>query len=264
MKNEHGDNLLFSAAYGNKVDNFQQLVDRGLDYNSRGWGDRNLMHAAADCGGVEMVRHLLSLKFDPNSLDSNQETPLHYAAKAFRVKLAVIEFLVENRANKHAKNSKGQTALHFAAQETFPPISKAIEYLIGKGLGINDHDDDGNTPLHLCKRKEVCERLIEIGADIQAKNNKGQTALHLYATPKESYFRIELIKYLISNGARVNERDDGGNTPLHHCEELEVRDFLIEMGADIHAKNKEGQTPEQMNPIQTFEIIQFVKYDTED
>lgn len=47
-----------------------------------------------------------------------------------------------------------------------------IKYLIGKGLGVNDGDNDGNTPLHLCRNDKFRKWLVTMGADIYAKNRK--------------------------------------------------------------------------------------------
>ncbi len=173
MKNRNGENLLFYAVQGNKVDNLKQLVDRGLDYNARGESNRSLLHVAVWSGGVEMVRYLLSLKLDPNSRDKNKWTPLHRAAYKYD-NLSVVEVLVENGAGVHTKTNKSQTALHFSAANSYEDI-EVVVYLIGKGAEVNDRDNEGNTPLHLCLTKEAMECLIEVGADIHAKNNKGET-----------------------------------------------------------------------------------------
>ncbi len=177
IKNEHGENLLFSAAEGNKVDNLRQLVNRGLYYKGGGRWYRSLLHVAARWGGMEMVRYLLSLKLDPNSRDCNQYTPLHYAAKYNR--LGVVEVLVENGANVHAKDNWGQTAIHWSAAKDYYPNIEVIKYLIEKGVGVNHRDNKGNTPLHLCTKKEAKDCLIEMGADIHAKNKMGQTPAQL-------------------------------------------------------------------------------------
>ncbi len=247
IKYENGENLLYCAAEGNKLDNLQQLVVRGVDYNTRGKKNRSLLHVAAEkYEGVEMVRYLLSLKLDPNSRDDNEWTPLHYAADCYD-SLSVVKALVENGANLQAKGCNGQTALYLSAANFFYPSIEVMQYLIRKGAGVNDRDNDGNTPLHLCRRKDNMDCLIKMGADIHATNNQGQTALHLSAA-QILHSKIEVIKYLIEKGVGVNDRDNDGNTPLHLCREEKVLDCLVEMGADIPAKNKEGQTPAQKNP----------------
>lgn len=181
MKDECNENLLFSAARGNKLNTLKKLVDCGMDFNAKGKRNGSLLHVAAECGGVEMVQYiLLSLKLDPNSHDTNQETPLHYVFK-YDVNLSVIEILVKNGANVQAKNLQGQTLLHlFAKHFLYPsaPNEEIVKYFVGNGLRINERDKKGNTPLHLCRYKEVMKCMVEMGADINAKNNDGITPLH--------------------------------------------------------------------------------------
>ena len=53
-------------------------------------------------------------------------------------------------------------------------------------------------------------------------------------------------KRLIDNGAEVNAKDKDGVTPLHEAamaNAVEVAKVLIDNGADIKAKDKDGWTP---------------------
>ena len=48
------------------------------------------------------------------------------------------------------------------------------------------------------------------------------------------------IRRLIRHGADVNAKDDDGNTSLMWAESPEVVTLLIEAGADVNAKTKDG------------------------
>lgn len=52
---------------------------------------------------------------------------------------------------------------------------------------------------------------MEAGADVNAKNVKGQTPLHIAA---ENYGNSEVLTILIKAGADVNAKDNRGDTPL--------------------------------------------------
>ena len=90
------------------------------------------------------------------------------------------------------------------------------------------------------KAEEVCILIAE-GADVNAKNDWGWTALQLAASKGDS----ETVKLLADNDARIDEKGRYG-TALHLAVAgglVEMFNLLILMGADIHAMNCSGQTP---------------------
>ena len=61
---------------------------------------------------------------------------------------------------------------------------KQVKYLIEKGADVNAKDNEGNTALIKSSRKgylEVVKCLIEKGADINTKNNCGITIVHFHS-----------------------------------------------------------------------------------
>lgn len=71
--------------------------------------------------------------------------------------------------------------------------------------------------------------------------------LHLVAAAGgKAEDRVEAARLLIEAGADVNSRDDLGNTPLHEAVGAlnpRVAKLLIRRGAKVNARNKKGETP---------------------
>ena len=100
---------------------------------------------------------------------------------------------------------------------------------------------NGGTPLHWAKTKEIVVALIEAGCHIDAKNFKGDTALHTMVRNG----RLECVMALISYGSNLNLKDSDGNTALHiACQEgydIIVKALLI-FDADFETMNEKNES----------------------
>ena len=96
-------------------------------------------------------------------------------------------------------------------------------------------DREGYTPLICSKNLEICQLLLDMGANIDAVNGYGETSLHRCRD-------LEKVKFLVERGADVNARDNHGRTPLHLAKNLEIIRVLIDHGADVNAVDANGKS----------------------
>jgi len=88
---------------------------------------------------------------------------------------------------------------------------------------------------------EAVKRLLAKGADVNAKDNWGITALMWTAWPGHT----EIVNLLISKGADVNAKDKNGRTALMEAAaggHTEIVEMLMERGADVNSKDNYGIT----------------------
>lgn len=115
--------------------------------------------------------------------------------------------------------------------------------LIDVGANLEAHDSIfGRTPLQMAcykKNADLVDKLLESGADINARSNTKETPLHIAVGSRE----IDLIKKLIDVGANVNSKDKKLQTPLHECYDSKSILFLLNNGADINSVDKDGCVP---------------------
>jgi hypothetical protein len=136
-----------------------------------------------------------------------------------------------------------QLPLHGQGGKIFRP-SQIIHVL----QNVNEVDEAMWTPLHsACVQNNVAtvKKLLELSCEINAKNDKGQTALHLAIYAGSS----EIVKILLASPlgadvtvATINELD----TPLHMACEGGYRSIayaLLDAGADFDVPNKMERTP---------------------
>ena len=87
---------------------------------------------------------------------------------------------------------------------------------------------------------ELMDWLITQGADINVKDEYDRTPLHYHAQVNN----VERVALLLERGADIEAQDKYKNTPLHFAEyNAETAQLLIEKGADIKAKDDRGYNP---------------------
>ena len=79
---------------------------------------------------------------------------------------------------------------------------------------------------------ELFSRLLKETKDVNARDCKGRTLLHIAA----SRGRDDIMRILIANGADVSALDHVGNTPLHCCGHIETIECIVSNRVDVFAR----------------------------
>lgn len=228
--------------------------------DSRWWraGGWQPLHLAARNGWPRLVTALVRRGANMEAADAHGLTAVHLAAEAGHEE--VLHVLRAQGADLAAVSDKSrETALHLV---TDPATAK---YLLDHGLDPNLPDAKGMVPLHravIQRNLAVAMLLIGRGAKVSIARRDGATPLHLAAVFADQ----EMAALLLANGADPNARDHAGTAPLtmafletddlryrpwyHEQTEVDsvnsrrlpMATFLLQHGADIHARDNEGLT----------------------
>ncbi len=141
---------------------------------------------------------------------------LHDAAQAWDIER--VRLLLSFGAEVNARNfDGGHTPLYYAANHVEPSRSadgKAVaETLIRHGAEVNVHSGPiRGTPLHTAARRDnvvVASVLLSAGADIEARDIKGETPLRRALNCRQP----GMIELLLAHGANPDAPDKRGVTP---------------------------------------------------
>ena len=183
----------------------------------RAAGARLTLSEAAACGLTEEVRALLADGADPD-----EGAAITQAASA--EKLDMIILLVEAGADVNAQDSDGNTALHHTAQWERYEIA---HYLLTKCNALADiENEDEETPFDLAIHSDDTE-MVRLFLDnrkvnVNRKDYLGSTSLHHAVETADT----ELVKLLLSAGAKVNVKNCLDETPLSIAREEENDDII--------------------------------------
>ena len=213
--------------------------------------------------GPEWFRHTRALK----GQDGKLEDPLGFSQVLGRVpaltplelacvsgKTEMVSWLIKNGANPD-----GAPGIHNGLWTALRYENEALlRVLLEAGADVNIERGKGDTPFRVvCTRglPYFAEILIEAGANYNFKEKSlGKTSLRAAA----HFGQTEMVQLLLDKGLDPNVRDDWGWTPLHVAINPETAKALIDGGADIHAKAKDGN--EAIHSLVGENMLDSVKY----
>jgi ankyrin repeat protein len=127
-------------------------------------------------------------------VDDDSNTLLNFACQCgwttgynhYSFKGVVIDEALRHGADVNLSNHSGVTPLMNACNKYFDLMEKYQLAFLENGADVNAKDREGNTALHYAARnddkngaKTLCDMLLEFDADISAVNNAGKTALDI-------------------------------------------------------------------------------------
>ena len=185
---------------------------------------------AANRGSLKIAAHLIAQGADVNARADDQSTALHQAARSGAVDVAMlllkhkadVDTSIEREASFVRVERDGSLAHH-------RPRPTAMK----------------GTPIHWAayhNRPEVAKVLIEAGANVNADDGYGNTAVHFAAQAGN----LDLIRTLVASGAKWKKAPDKNRarpdaTPLHYAKTIEVAKYFIGEGVSVHLDSDLGQ-----------------------
>lgn len=206
-------------------------------------GASSLVGLAAPVIEMEQITTLLEAGFDVDVRDDEGRTALMVAVSSHQNRDVVV-YLLETGADPNARDYSGVTPLMYAAFNNDNPEILSI-LLSEANLNINAYDQSGWTALMHASRNngpEVLSALLQVGPELEIRNNSGLTALMLAAGFNEN---PEMITLLTEAGAQVDAQSepDGWSALMMSSlsDNPNMTKTLLDVGADPSLKSLTGR-----------------------
>jgi ankyrin repeat protein len=250
--------LLLDAIKTQDAAAFEKHLAAGTDVNGQdklGWRP---LDRAINVGSVEFTKRLIEVGADVNRVDQEGTSPLDIAIS--RLQTDIVEVLLKAGARPRSEYPLF-SACAVGNLEMFNLFLEA-------GYDANERSPEGLTPLMQAAQAlspEIVRVLIERGADVNACNQDGWTALFnavfapsvkfsqikyqggsklMWAeaapNPNENPRAKEVVTLLLDNGADVNHRNKDGRTSLTYAGSPEMAEVLVQAGAKLDIHDKRG------------------------
>ncbi|XP_076823769.1 ankyrin repeat domain-containing protein 17-like isoform X2 [Clavelina lepadiformis] len=236
--NEFKESALTLACYKGHLQMVRFLLQAGADQEHKTDEMHTALMEASMDGHVEVARLLLDSGAQVNMPADSFESPLTLAACGGHVHLA--DLLIQRGAALEEVNDEGYTPLMEAAREGHEEM---VALLLAKGANVNaktEETQETALTLACCGGFLECgELLVRAGADIETG-----CSTPLMEAAQEG--QLDLVKFLIQQGANVNATTTSGDSALSYaCEHghTDVADHLLAAGADLEHETEGGRTP---------------------
>ena len=186
----------------------------GVAIAAGGWGGKTALHHMALREEVAELSYMITCFKNIDKTTDDQRTALMYAClRTDASAVQCVRLLLDKGASVTMADENGKTALMWAVENTADRA--VVAELLKRKPDLNARDKFGNTALHYCAARTehahlthvIAQMLLEAGAQINATNTYGHTALMLLAqnNPKA-------CELLVQQGADVAVADKAGHT----------------------------------------------------
>ena len=245
--------LLFAARSGD-VESARLLIAAGAKVNEAAPDGNTPLVVAAYSGHGPLAEFLLDKDASPNAAGAGYAA-IH--AAVLRGDLALVKALLAHGANPNAPITKGtpirRASQDFALPDTeigatpFILAAKFVEPEIMQALA------DAGANASLSMRDGTTALMAAAGLGWRAGETR-RGALFAMVPPPDDDRALECAKIALRAGANINAANENGDTALHGAASEGYRnivELLVNQGAALNAQNKKGQTPLTLATIES-------------
>jgi serine/threonine-protein phosphatase 6 regulatory ankyrin repeat subunit B len=236
-QDRNGETTLLYAAKLGLTKMTQMLLDHGADANIGDTRGNVALHFVCGTESLESFETLMRNDADLNVLNYEGYTPIMSAIKSLKPSYGTP--LPSHARDMNGMHGDGHTSFHHAKSWSSFGDTSILGVLLQHGADPNLRGSNIGPLLTAVVRNsahalEDVQMLLRYGADVNASDNFGTTALHAAIMRQ----RIDIIDTLLQHNADVNVCVEQHTTPLMLAISLqastEVVEILLKHGADVN------------------------------
>ena len=254
-KDNYG-NTAFNCAINNienHIEIAKLLIEAGADITNKNDAGVTALMSVKNKEALDLILDTAKAKgLDVNAMIQEKDNEgKSVLAHAFENHCSdeVIQTLLDHGASLHDKDNKGKEAFQYADANSYNYVKPILVDDAIKNIANEQNPEirsnRANYMLTEVTNKEQIQALIELGGDVNYKDQNGSSVLMGAANKGHT----NAAKLLIEAGANVNDADKWGNTALIYATNRSTTDrnatntvkALTEMGADVKARNSAGK-----------------------
>jgi len=254
-KDRYGQTALMTAAEISNVEITRLLLEHQAKVNARRNNGKTALVIAAGKDSVEIVKLLLDKRADTTIASDEGRSALYYAIQSGNRDIA--RLLVESGADVNAETQRGETVLMEAVVYGKEDI---VRLLLEKGANVNT-TYEGTSILAAAAERSRCKivrLLLDKGANANEKNWGSPVLVRASAYSRDT----DCLQALVEKGADINAKDQVGQTPLFFAAQhgpVANVEWLLKNGANLNVVAY-GQTPlEAARKLGKKDMVQFLE-----
>ncbi|EHL01002.1 putative Serine/threonine-protein phosphatase 6 regulatory ankyrin repeat subunit B [Glarea lozoyensis 74030] len=239
------NSAIFAACAWNLVEVVESLIVTYPGYiNLRNVQDSTPLYLACWLGRAQVVELLLDLDLADVEGIGTSGSALDCSALHGASDPAIAQLLLTKYPELvHSVDSLGRTPL-FETQHSWEWAALLVKVYLENGANVDATDNDGETALHVNLSNPEATRVLAEKAKADARDKQGRTPLHIAAENA-----LLPAVQILTRRTTVDLADDGGMTALLHAAAndmdedgyIETIEHLLGFGASISSTNSEGQ-----------------------
>lgn len=174
------------------------------------------LYLAVQRGDLDQLERHIYWGTDINQLDPDGNRALHVASRQGRQ--IIVSTLLKHGAEINLEDQTGHTAIYYALSNGRTQLA---DLLIARGASFPANEILLEVAAAGITDRDVVRYLVEHGADLEARDENGLTAL-LIAVNQDNH---RMLRHLISHGADVNVRNTENQSALSIAKQQDLVDI---------------------------------------